>query len=95
VCPAREESSDPVNRIHCDALDAGQVASYTCWSAAQCGSGHGQDKKDGVQSPIATPLKPHHILYNDAPPSVRDRRDDGRRIKPALSLPASLWPALL
>jgi len=20
-------------------------------------------KKDGVQSPIATPLKPHHILY--------------------------------
>ena len=22
-----------------------------------------QTKKDGVQSPIATPLKPHHILY--------------------------------
>jgi len=24
-------------------------------------------KKDGVQSPIETPLKPHHILF-DAPP---------------------------
>jgi len=50
-------------------------------------------KKDGVQSPIETPLKPHHILYNDAPCPVRGCHDGGRRIKPALSLPALSVPA--
>jgi len=31
-----------------------------------------QAKKDGVQSPIATPLKPHHILYYATRPTVLD-----------------------
>jgi len=44
-----------VNRQLRRALDAQSLS----W----CSQPFEQAKKDGVQSPIATPLKPHHILY--------------------------------